>query len=80
MLLRVFTKWFKWPFFKLILTSRVSPTKSVTGFILPGADVESCEQDGVVVVSALSAAQSGLPVAEAVQRVICMVVDHQAVL
>ena len=55
-------------------------TQSVTGFVLPGADVESCEEDGVVVVSALSASQSRLPVAEAVQCVVCMVVDHQAVL
>lgn len=55
-------------------------TKSVTRFVLPGADVESREEDGVVVVSALSTSQGGLPVAEAVQRVVCMVVDYQAVL
>lgn len=59
---------------------RTQPTESVAGFVLPGADVESCEEDGVVVVSALSASQSGLPVAEAVQCVVCMVVDHQAIL
>ncbi len=55
-------------------------TKSVAGFILPRADVKSCEEDGVVVVSALSASQGRLPVAEAVQCVVCMVVDHQAIL
>lgn len=58
----------------------MKPTKSVTGFILPRADVESREEDGVVVVSALPASQGGLPVAEAVQCVVCMVVDHQAIL
>lgn len=51
-------------------------TKSVAGFILPRADVESCEEYGVVVVPALSASQGRLPVAEAVQCVVCMVVDH----
>lgn len=51
-------------------------TQSVTRFILPGADVQSREQDGVVVALTFSAAQSRLPVAEAIQRVICMVVDH----
>lgn len=55
-------------------------TKSVTGFVLPGADVESREEDGVVVVSALPPSQGGLPVAEAVEGVVCMVVDRQAVL
>lgn len=55
-------------------------TESVTGFVLPGADVESREEDGVVVVSALPTSQGGLPAAEAVQRVVCMVVDRQAVL
>lgn len=51
-------------------------TKSITGFILPRADVESREEDSVVMVSALSTSQGGLPVAEAVQCVVCMVVNH----
>lgn len=55
-------------------------TESITGFVLPGADVESCEEDGVVVVAALPASQRGLPVAETVQCVVRMVVDHQAIL
>lgn len=55
-------------------------TEGVTGFVLPGADVESREEDGVVVVASLPASQGRLPVAEAVQCVVCMVVDHQAIL
>lgn len=57
-----------------------SKPESITGFILPRADVESRKKDGVVVVSAVSASQSGLPVTEAIQCVVCMVVDHQAIL
>lgn len=66
--------------FGLFKKKHLIRTESVTGFVLPGADVESCEEDGMVVVSALPTSQGGLPVAETVQRVVCMVVDHQAVL
>lgn len=55
-------------------------TKSVAGFVLPGADVEARQEDGVVVVPVFQASQGGLPVAEAVQRVVGVVVDHQPLL
>lgn len=55
-------------------------TESVAGFVLPGADVEARQEDGMVVVPAFPASQGGLPVAEAVQCVVGVVVDHQPLL
>lgn len=55
-------------------------TESVTGFVLPRADVEARQENGVVMVPAFSASQGGLPVAEAVQCMISMVVDYQTIL
>lgn len=55
-------------------------TESVTGFVFPRADVEARQEDGVVVVPAFPASQGGLPVAEAVQCVVSMMVDHQPIL
>lgn len=55
-------------------------TESVAGFVLPGADVEARQEDGVVVVPVFPASQGGLPVAEAVQCVVGVVVDHQPLL
>ena len=57
-----------------------SLTQRVAGVVLPGADVEAGEQDGVVVAPPPPAPQARLPLAEAVQGVVGMVVDHQTVL
>lgn len=42
-------------------------TQRVTGLVLPGADVESSEEDGMIVPLACLVHQTGLPLAEAVQ-------------
>lgn len=55
-------------------------TESIAGFVLPRADVEARQEDGVVMVPVFSGSQGGLPVAEAVQCVVGMVVDHQPIL
>jgi hypothetical protein len=55
-------------------------TERVTGVVLPGADVQAGEQDGVVVAPPPPAPQARLPLAEAVQGVVGVVVDHQTVL
>lgn len=55
-------------------------TESVAGFVLPGADVEARQEYGMVMVPVFRASQGGLPVAEAVQCVVGMVVDHQPLL
>lgn len=52
-------------------------TQSVTGLILPGADVQAGEQDGVVVASPIFPHQAGLPLAEAVQGAVRMVADDK---
>ncbi len=52
-------------------------TQGVTRFILPGADVQPRQQYGMVVPLAVFTYQAWLPLAEAVEWLVCVVVDRQ---
>lgn len=53
-------------------------TKRVTGFILPGADVQSSEENSVVMAFTALPQETRLPLAKAVERLVSMMADGQA--
>lgn len=53
-------------------------TQGVTRFILPGADVQPRQQYCMVVPLAIFTYEAWLPLAEAVEGLVCVVVDRQA--
>lgn len=53
-------------------------TKRVTGFILPGADVQSSEENSMVMAFTALPQETRLPLAKAVERLVSMMADGQA--
>lgn len=53
-------------------------TERVTGFIFPGADVQSSEENSMVVAFTALPQETWLPLAKAVERLVSMMTDGQA--
>lgn len=53
-------------------------TQSVTGLVLPGADVQSSEEDSMVMPFTTFPHQTRLPLTETVEGLVGMVIDGQA--
>lgn len=53
-------------------------TQGVTGFIFPGTDIQSSEENSVVMPFTPLTHQTRLPLTETVERLVSMMIDGQA--